>query len=61
MEGAIALLRESGKHPAELKGRITSPGGTTIAGIKVLEESGIRGVLMNTLIATFEKAKSLQH
>ena len=58
VEGAVALLKETGKHPAELKGKITSPGGTTIAGLKVLEETGVRGVLMNTLIATFEKAKN---
>ena len=60
IEGAVALLKSTGKHPAELKRKITSPGGTTIAGLKVLEESGVRGIMMNTLIATFLRARELQ-
>jgi pyrroline-5-carboxylate reductase len=55
MEGAIALLKTSHKHPAELKLQVASPGGTTIAGLKALEESGMRGHLMNVFLATFLK------
>ena len=43
LEGAIKLLRETGWHPGELKWQVTSPGGTTISGLKTLEEAGIEG------------------
>ncbi|MBS0604119.1 MAG: pyrroline-5-carboxylate reductase [Verrucomicrobia bacterium] len=56
MEGAVALMRESGKHPAELKLQISSPGGTTIAGLKVMEETGVRSGIIKTLVASYEKA-----
>lgn len=59
IEGAVALLKSTNSHPAALKNQITSPGGTTIAGLKALEEGGVRAALMNTLIATFLKAKEL--
>lgn len=55
MEGAIALMRESGKHPAELKLQICSPAGTTIAGLKVMEETGVRSGIMRTLLASYER------
>jgi pyrroline-5-carboxylate reductase len=55
IEGTAALLRATSMHPAELKLQVASPGGTTIAGLKVLEESGIRGELMNAFIATYLK------
>jgi pyrroline-5-carboxylate reductase len=56
IEGTVALMRESGKHPAELKLNISSPGGTTIAGLKVMEEKGVRSGIIHTLIASYEKA-----
>ncbi len=56
MEGAVALMRESGKHPAELKLQIASPGGTTIAGLKVMEEEGVRSGIVRALVACYEKA-----
>ncbi len=56
MEGAVALMRESGKHPTELKLQISSPGGTTIAGLKVMEETGVRSGILKTLVASYEKA-----
>lgn len=56
LEGAIALMRKSGKHPAELKLQISSPAGTTAAGLRVLEESGVRSGIFETLIASYEKA-----
>jgi pyrroline-5-carboxylate reductase len=59
MEGAIALMRESGKHPAELKLQIASPGGTTIAGLKVMEEEGVRSGIVHALVACHEKALSM--
>jgi pyrroline-5-carboxylate reductase len=59
MEGAVALVRETGKHPAELKLNISSPGGTTIAGLKVMEEQGVRSGIIHTLIASYEKALNM--
>lgn len=46
-------------HPAQLKDMVCSPGGTTIEGVKVLEDGGFRGVLMDAAIATIEKSKRL--
>lgn len=60
LEGSIKLLRETGVSPAELKLRVASPGGTTIAGLKALEESGLRGALMKTYQATYQKAQNMQ-
>lgn len=60
LEGSIKLLRESGLSPAELKLKVASPGGTTIAGLKALEEGGVRGTLMRTYQATFQKAHDMQ-
>ncbi len=60
LEGSIKLLRESGLSPAELKLKVASPGGTTIAGLKALEEGGVRGALMRTYQATLQKAHDMQ-
>lgn len=60
MDGAVALMREHGKHPAELKQQISSPAGTTIAGLKVMEEKGVRSGIFHTLIASYEKALSMK-
>ncbi len=60
LEGSIKLLKETGSSPAELKLKVASPGGTTIAGLKVLEEDGVRGTLMRTYQATLQKALEIQ-
>ncbi|MFA4915245.1 MAG: pyrroline-5-carboxylate reductase [Syntrophales bacterium] len=57
--GAAKLCLVSGKHPAELKDMVTSPGGTTIAGLKVLEEGKIRAVLMAAVEAATIRAGEL--
>lgn len=59
MEGAVALMKESGKHPAELKLNIASPGGTTIEGLKVLEEEGVRPGIVHALVACHQKALNM--
>ncbi len=59
-EGAIALMRATGKHPAELKLQISSPAGTTIAGLKAMEESGVRAGIVQTLAACYEKAQHMK-
>lgn len=57
--GSAKLMIESKKHPAELKDMVCSPGGTTIRGVKKLEENGMRGALMDAVAACVEWAKQL--
>jgi len=47
--GSAKLLIETGTHPGQLKDMVTSPGGTTIAGIAALEEGGVRSTLINAV------------
>ena len=57
--GSAKLALETGRHPGELKDMVCSPGGTTIEGVKVLEENGFRGAVMDALLATVEKSRKL--
>lgn len=57
--GSAKLVLESGKHPGELKDMVCSPGGTTIQGVRVLEEKGMRGAVMDALAACVRKSKQL--
>lgn len=57
--GSARLVLETGKHPGELKDMVCSPGGTTIEGVRVLEEAGFRGAVMNALLAAVEKSRKL--
>ena len=59
MRGAAELLYQTGMHPAELKDRVTSPGGTTIAGIAELEASSIRSALIEAVRAAYERSQEL--
>ncbi len=59
MAGAAELLLQTGKHPAALKDAVCSPGGSTIMGVKALENGGLRGAAMNAVIAAYEKNKEL--
>ena len=58
--GSARLILESGKHPGELKDAVCSPGGTTIQGVRKLEEAGFRGAVMDAVIAAWEKSASLK-
>lgn len=58
--GTLSMLKETGKHPGELKWQVTSPNGTTIAGIKALEEAALRAGIMNTFLAAYQRAIALQ-
>lgn len=58
--GATRLAQETGKHPAELRNMVTSPGGTTVEGLLQLEEGGLRALLTHAVIAAYEKARILE-
>lgn len=58
--GSARLILESGKHPGELKDAVCSPGGTTIQGVRKLEEAGFRGAVMDAVIAAYEKNGTLK-
>ncbi|MDO4618367.1 MAG: pyrroline-5-carboxylate reductase [Clostridia bacterium] len=57
--GAAKMVLETGKHPGELKDNVCSPGGTTIEAVKVLEEKGLRGTVMEAVSACVEKSKKM--
>jgi pyrroline-5-carboxylate reductase len=57
--GTAQLLREKGWHPAELKDRVTSPGGTTIAGVAQLERAGFRSALIEAVKAACRRSQEL--
>ena len=57
--GSAKLMLGSGRHPGELKDMVCSPGGTTIQGVRVLEERGFRGAVIDALTATTEQSKKL--
>lgn len=55
VSGSAKALLASGKHPGLLKDEVTSPGGTTIEGVRALEENGFRAAAMNSIVAAYEK------
>lgn len=57
--GSAAMVLETGEHPGKLKDSVCSPGGTTIAAVKALEEYGLRNAMMKATDACYEKAVSL--
>ena len=59
VSGTVRMVRETGKHPGELKDLITSPGGTTIHGLQVLEERAVRGAVMRAVEAATLRSKEL--
>ena len=59
MLGAAKMVLETGKHPAELRDMVTSPGGTTIAGIYELEKSAVRSALIDAVESATNKSKSM--
>ncbi len=56
---ATIYLISTGKHTGQLKDDVTSPSGTTIRGIQVLERAGVRGAVMDAVQASAERAEEL--
>jgi pyrroline-5-carboxylate reductase len=59
MLGSAKMLRDTGKHPVELREMVTSPGGTTIAAIRHLEEAGVRAAFLNAIDAARQRSLEL--
>lgn len=57
--GAAQMVTDSDLHPAQLKDNVTTPGGTTIAGLHALERAGLRAVLMDAVHAATERAREM--
>ncbi|XP_020492902.1 pyrroline-5-carboxylate reductase 3 [Labrus bergylta] len=55
--GAGRVLRESGKHPAQLRSEVCTPGGTTIYGLHTLEQGGLRATTMSAVESATERAR----
>lgn len=59
VQGSAQLAKKTGKHPAELKDMVTSPGGTTAEALFELEEAGFRAAVLNAVAAAYQKAQLL--
>jgi pyrroline-5-carboxylate reductase len=57
--GSAQLLVETGEHPALLREKVTSPGGTTIAGLHILEKEGFRGTIIDAVDAATARSREL--
>jgi pyrroline-5-carboxylate reductase len=59
MLGTAKMLRDTGKHPFEIREMVTSPGGTTIAAIRHLEQAGVRAAFLNAIEAARQRSAEL--
>ncbi|HYT80191.1 MAG TPA: pyrroline-5-carboxylate reductase [Actinomycetota bacterium] len=59
MVGSAKMLRDTGKHPVELREMVTSPGGTTIMAIRHLEQAGVRAAFLNAIDAACKRSAEL--
>ena len=59
VKGAAEMVLTTGDHPGVLKDRVASPGGTTIAGLHVLENHGVRGAMISAVEAAARRAAEL--
>lgn len=59
MKGSVKMLEEQGLHPAVLKAQVCSPGGTTIAAVRQMEEGGIRGTMFKAIEKAYRRAIEL--
>lgn len=58
--GSCELLKQTGQTPKELKDKVTSPGGTTITALSVLEKAGFRGHVIQAVVEAAQRAKELE-
>jgi pyrroline-5-carboxylate reductase len=59
LRGTAALLEEKDLHPGQLKDMVSSPAGTTIAGLRELERAGLRSALLEAVLAAAERSRAL--
>ncbi|MDD3653510.1 MAG: pyrroline-5-carboxylate reductase [Desulfotomaculaceae bacterium] len=59
MAGAAKMVLETGEHPSKLKDMVTTPGGTTIAGLFALEEGGARALMMKAVAAATDRSREM--
>ena len=57
--GAAQMVQQTGEHPAVLRDRVTSPGGTTIAGLEALERGALRATVMSAVRAATQRSREL--
>ncbi len=57
--GSARMVLETNKHPGELKDMVTSPGGTSIRAVEVLESHGLRGILIDAVKEATERSKEM--
>jgi len=59
MLGAAKMVLETGKHPEQLRDEVCSPGGTTIVGVKILEDMGLRSAMASAVDGAIEKSREM--
>ena len=57
--GSARMVLESGQHPGALKDAVCSPGGSTIQGVRLLEERAFRGAVTDAVLAAYDKTKEM--
>jgi len=57
--GSAKYAEATGKHPAQLRNEVTSPAGTTAAGLIILESAGVRGAIIDAVEAAYERSREL--
>jgi pyrroline-5-carboxylate reductase len=58
-EGSAALLMATGESPEELRAQVTSPGGTTAAGLRILESRAVRSAFLEAVAAAAERSRQM--